>query len=161
VPDSQDDDEQTQALLVVDPEDREFVEAAAAENGVRAAEVDQDGFLDPITLSFILLGSSAAIGTVTYLVDKRKGGQVFDLRPGAPRPQYRSKDIDYGLVLIIAVDGKATVEVHEPRGMLGQVIDAIKDIVVSLGKAGIEQIGQSATKAVGDKAKVAVEAVAS
>jgi len=41
------------------------------------------------------------------------------------------------------------------------VIDAIKDIVVSLGKAGIEQIGQSATKAVGDKAKVAVEAVAS
>ena len=68
MPDSQDDDEQTQALLVVDPEDREFVEAAAAENGVRAAEVDQDGFLDPITLSFILLGSSAAIGTVNYLV---------------------------------------------------------------------------------------------
>ena len=67
MPDSQDDDEQTQALLVVDPEDREFVEAAVAENGVQAAEVDQDGFLDPITLSFVLLGSSAAIGTVTYL----------------------------------------------------------------------------------------------
>lgn len=161
MPDSQDPVEPTQALLVVDPEDREFVETIAAENGVQAAEVDQDGFLDPVTLSFVLLGSVAAIGTVTYLVDRRKGGQVFDLRPGAPRPQYRSKDIEYGLVLIIATDGKATVEVHEPRGMLGQVIDAIKDIVGQLGKAGIEQIGKSATAAVGDTAKVAIETVAS
>jgi hypothetical protein len=81
------------AVLVIDAADREFVEQVAEENGVQLVEIDKDGFLDPLSVSLLLLGGAAAVGTVTYLVDRRKGGQVFDLRPGAPKMAYRSKDI--------------------------------------------------------------------
>ncbi len=100
-----------------------------------------------------------AVGTVVYLLDKRKGGQVIDLRPGAPKPFYRTKEVEYGLVVIFATDGKVTVEVKEPRGLFGQVVDALKGILTDLGKSGVEAAAKAATELVGDAATVKVEPV--
>lgn len=152
---------QTQALVVVDPDDVAFLKQLVSENGVTAQEVDQDNFLDPLTVSFILLGSTAAVGTVTYLLDRRKGGQVFDLRKDAPRAEYRSKDIQYGLVKIVSADGKVTVEVKEPRGLIGQVIDAIKGIITEVAGAGTKSVAEAVKGALaavaGDQATVSTE----
>jgi hypothetical protein len=49
----------------------------------------------------------------------------------------------YGLVVIIATDGKVTVEVKEPKGMFGQVIDAIRGILSDAAKTRVEQIAKA------------------
>lgn len=143
---------QTKVLLVVEPGDADYVREVAAKEGVTAQEVDADNFLDPATISFIIIGAVGAVGTVTYLLERRKGGHVFDMRKDAPKPEYRSKDIEYGLIKIIAADGKVTIEVKEPRGLIGQVLDAVKGIITATVEA--------TAKAVGDAAKAALEPVA-
>lgn len=146
-----------QEIVVIDSEDREYFEQIAAENGVSLEEIDQSGFIDPITVSFIIIGAAAAISLVQYLIDKRKGGMVLDSRPGAPRPMYRSKDVDYGLVVIYAVDGKVDVQVKEPRGLFGQVIDALTSIISKKIGASAGDLAKAADKAVGSNADVTVK----
>lgn len=58
----------------------------------------------------------------------------------------------YGLVLIYAADGQVTVEVKEPKGRFGVVVEAIRGATVDLGKAGIAAVAQAAQAAVGDRA---------
>ena len=149
---SEPDANQVREFVVVDKADRDALIELAKSEGVTATEIDEDDFVDPATASFILLGASAAVGTVVYLLEVRKGGQVFDNRPKAPRPEYRSKDIAYGYVKIVAPDGKVTVEVKEPKGLIGQVIDAVKEVLV-------ETVGKPA-QTVGEAVSSAVEAVA-
>lgn len=148
---------EVEEVLEVDPEDVPEVLALAAEHGVRTEELElRTG--EPIsTVVLLLLGSALAVSTVIYLVDKRKGGQVIDLRSGAPKMFYRSKDLIYGLVLIIAMDGQVTVQVKEPRGMFGDVVDVLKDVATDLGKAGIDAVKEAAKNAVGEQADVSSE----
>ncbi|MFC7761485.1 hypothetical protein ACFQY4_28140 [Catellatospora bangladeshensis] len=40
---------------------------------------------EPVTIA-ILVGSALAIGAVMHEFERRKGGQVIDLRPDAPKP---------------------------------------------------------------------------
>jgi hypothetical protein len=86
----------------------------ASDNGVDLEQLEVRALEPVTTVTLIVMGSSLAVATVVYLLDKHKDGQVIDLRPGAPKAFYRSKDVVYGLVLIIATDGKVTVEVKEP-----------------------------------------------
>ncbi|HXJ77265.1 MAG TPA: hypothetical protein VMS64_01150 [Candidatus Methylomirabilis sp.] len=141
-------------VLEVDPEDVPAVLALAAEHGVRTEELELRTGEPVSTVILLLLGSALAVSTVIYLVDKRKGGQVIDLRSGAPKMFYRSKDLIYGLVLIVAAGGQVTVEVKEPRGMFGDVVDALKDVATDLGKAEIDAVTKAAKNAVGDRAEV-------
>jgi hypothetical protein len=107
---------ESSAILVVDPEDLDYVREVAAEHGVEIEQMPVRGIEPVSTITLILLGGSLAVGTVVYLLDKAKGGQVIDLREGVQRKFYRTDDVAYGLVVIIASDGKVTVEVKEPRG---------------------------------------------
>ena len=155
--------EQTSELIVVDKGDRALVTQIFAENGVTATEVDQSDFLDPLTISFVILGTTAAVGLVEYLIDKAKGGTVIDMRTGAPSPQYRSKGLAYGVIQIIAVDGKVTVEVHEPKGLIGQVLDAVVQIVKGAAGGGAQAVAGTVknalagSQATAGKATVTVE----
>jgi hypothetical protein len=146
-----------QEIVVIDTQDREYFEQIAAENGVSLEEIDESGFIDPITVSFIIIGAAAAISLVQFLIDKHKGGMVLDSRPGAPRPMYRSKDVDYGLVVIYAVDGKVEVQVKEPRGLFGQVIDALTSIIGKQMGSSAGDLAKAAGKAVGTDADVTVK----
>ena len=144
-------------IVVIDRQDKEYVEQIAAENGVSLEEIDESGFIDPITVSFIIIGAAAAIGMVQFLIDKHKGGMVIDSRPGAPQRMYRSKDVDYGLVVIYAVDGKVDIQVKEPRGLFGQVIDALTTIIGKQIGAKASDVAKAATGAVGKDADVTVQ----
>lgn len=97
------------------------------------------------------------MGTVVHLLDRAKGGQVIDLREGVQKKFYRTDDVAYGLVVIIAFDGKVTVEVREPRGLFGEVIDALTEATVGLGKAGIDSVADAARKTIGANGGVRVE----
>jgi hypothetical protein len=143
-----------QQLVIIDAEDLDEAKRIAADNGVELEEVPTDGFEPVTTITLLILGGSAAVGLVSYLLDKPKGGQVIDLRPGAPKAIYRSKDVVYGTVIIITADGKVEIEVKEPRGVFGEVIDALRGIVVEVGKAGVDAVASAAKAAVGDKATV-------
>jgi hypothetical protein len=153
-------EERVEELAVIDLEELVEAQRIAAENGVEVEEFEVAGIEPVTTVTLLLVGSSLAVATVLHILDKRKGGQVVDLRVGAPKMFYRSRDLIYGLVTIIAADGKVTVEVKEPREMYGQVIDALKGILTELGRAGVAEIAKSVNTAVGDAAKVQVVATA-
>jgi hypothetical protein len=116
--------------------------------------------IEPIlTVTLVLLGATTAVATVAQLVDERKGGQVVDLRPGAPSPVYRTPKVVYGLVIVISEEGKITVEVKEPKKMFGTVIEALQKIATDIGKAGIESIADSARQRFGNDVTVEVDRV--
>lgn len=148
-----------EAMVVVDRGDLDQLLAEARAEGVEVTVVEESGFLDPVTATVLLFGGAAAVGTVMYALEVRKGGQVFDLRPNAPRQAYRSKDVAYGLVLLIAPDGKVTVEVKEPKGAFGIVVDALRGAVVDLAKPAADGVKAAAEKAVGNRGTVTVEPV--
>lgn len=126
------DSDATQAVIEVEPSELEFLKATAAENGVSLEGVPQEG-LEPITTAtLILLGTALAVSTVVYLLDRRRGGQVIDLRPGAPQTFYRTADVEYGLVVLITSAGDVNVEVKEPKGMFGTVVESITSLLPKL-----------------------------
>ncbi len=152
-----DETRQPDAVVLVDPEDREYVLGLAREHDVEAEEAEVHGIEPVITVTLLLFGAAAAVGAVQQLVESHKGGQMIDLRPNAPKIAYRDKGVVYGTVIMIATDGKVTVEVHEPKGMFGQVMEALTKVAVDTATASIEAIGEAAKKIVGDKADVRVE----
>lgn len=135
--------------IVVDSEDLEWVKGIGVEQGVTVDTIDERGFVDGVSVTLLIIGSAAAVGAVASLLDQRKGGQVFDLRPGAPRFAYRTKDVTHGFVAVIAADGTLTVEVKEPRGMFGQVIDVLGDVLKDATGASTKELKAALDGAIG------------
>lgn len=142
--------------VVIEADELPNVRQIALEHGVSVEEFRLRAIEPVTTVTLVLFGTSLAVSTVLFLVDKIKGGQVIDLRPSAPKMIYRSKDLVYGLVLIIALDGSITVEVKEPRGMFGDVVDALKEILTDAAQSGIDEIAGAVRSAVGDRGEVTV-----
>ncbi|MFF6954693.1 hypothetical protein ACFZAD_39595 [Streptomyces iakyrus] len=106
-----------------------------------------------MTVTLILLGTATAVGAVQHALEQRKGGQVIDLRPGASKALYRTADVVYGTVVIIAEDGSVTVEVKEPDGMFGKVMSTLPQLV-SGGDGSTAQITATVTTAFGPDVEV-------
>jgi hypothetical protein len=144
-------------LVVVDRADADLVRATAADHGVRAEELPTRGLEPVTTVTFALLGAAAAVATVVGLLERHKGGQVIDLRPGAPRAFYRSRDVVYGLVVLIAADGRVLVEVKEPTDTFATAIQALQRVAVGVGSAGSAAVGAAVRAELGATATVTVE----
>lgn len=143
--------------VVISEEDLDYARAVAAENGVQVEEVPAAGFEPVITVTLILLGATTAVGVVAQLLEQHKGGQVIDLRPGAPRTVYRSRDLIYGYVVIHRADGTITVDVKQPKGMFEQVLEALTGVLGTLGSESLKAAESTVKAAVGDSAAVTVE----
>jgi len=124
----------------------------AAAHGVEAERVPRRGIEPVATVTLVLAGTAAAVGAVLHVLEQRKGGQVIDLRPGAAKAFYRTPDVAYGTVVIVAVDGKVTVEVKEPDGMFGKVISILPQLLTGGGSA--EQVAQVVTKTFGPDVQI-------
>jgi hypothetical protein len=96
------------------------------------------------------------VSLVSHMIEEHKGGQVIDLRPNSPKPFYRTKDLIFGLVVILAEDGTVTVEVKEPRGTFGQVLEALKSLLVELAGASLKEVAPAAQQKVGDTASLTI-----
>jgi hypothetical protein len=119
-------------VVVVDTDDADDAIALGKEHGVSIERINVAGFEPVSTVALAITGAALAVSMVVYLLDRRKGGQVIDLRAGAPKTIYRTCDVTYGYVVIVAADGTVRVEVREPRGMFGQVSELIVGIVGEL-----------------------------
>ena len=147
-------EERQTEVIVIDRDDLSAVREIAATNDVELTALPTSAFEPITTIALLLTGSALAISTVAYLIDKRKGGQVIDLRPGTPKPFYRTSDVVYGLVLIVAMDGTVTVEVKEPKGMFGVVVEALQGMTASLAEVSIEAIAALAKSRLAGKAVI-------
>jgi hypothetical protein len=144
---------QMQSVVVLDPSHVPAARALAAAHGVEVEQAPQRGIEPVATVTLILVGATAAVGAVLHILEQRKGGQVIDLRPGTPKAFYRTPDVVYGTVVIVTGDGKVTVEVKEPDGMLGKVISALPELL-SGGGGSTEQIAQTVTETFGPTVEV-------
>jgi hypothetical protein len=157
---------QTQAVLL-DPWEVPSARALAAAHGVEVQEFPRRGIEPVTTVTLLLIGVAAAVGAVVHILEQRKGGQVIDLRPGAPKAFYRTPDVVYGTVVIVTVDGKVTVEVvtvevREPEGMFGKVVSTLPQLLSSGGSA--EEVTRTVTERFGadiaiETADIAVETI--
>lgn len=138
------------------------------EEVAKHAEVDLEvipqetpGFATVIVVA--LIGVPAAVGliggTLAYIKDRRMGGQIIDLREGMQLAR-RSADVVYGLIVIIAADGKVTVDVKEPKGFFAVVVTDVLGAVQNIATKSLQAIADAAKAAVGDKAKVITEPAA-
>ncbi len=144
---------QMQSVVVLDPSQVPAARMLAAAHGVEVEQVPRRGIEPVATVTLILMGAAAAVGAVLHVLEQRKGGQVIDLRPGAPKAFYRTPDVVFGTVVIVAVDGKVTVEVKEPDGMFGKVISTLPQLL-SGGGGGAEQVAQAVTETFGPDVEV-------
>ena len=147
-------DLQTQMVIEVEPSELKLVDSLSLENGVQVERLAHEGLEPVTTVVLVLMGASLAVGQVVYLLEKRKGGQVFDLRPHADRQFYRTPDLQYGLVAIMAADGSLEVEVKEPKGMFGIVVESIVSILPKLGSAPVQEMKNAIQDELGSKATV-------
>jgi hypothetical protein len=140
--------------VVVDIDDRAKLLQLASAHGVEVTPVGRRS-IDPITMvALTLTGTALAVGMVMHLIDREKGGQVIDLRPGATKMIYRTHELVYGLILIISHDGAVSVEVKEPKGMLGAVLETLRGILSDVAAKTIDAAASSIHAAVGDRAEV-------
>lgn len=149
-------DHSHEATVVVDPADVEKVKKLAAEHNVGLEVIEQEG-LTGFEVLLVIYGPPAAVAFVIDLIEHRKGGQVFDLRPGATRIAYRTPDVMYGLVVIIGVDGSVKVEVKEPKMMFAQVATAVHTVIGDCTKSPLSVVARELGKRIGDAATINVE----
>ena len=147
-------EDQAEELVIVDLDEVEFVRRIASEHNVSVDEVTARGIEPVLTITLILVGTAAAVGAAVSLIDEHRGGQVIDLRRGVSKTFYRSRDIKYGLILILTVDGHVQVEVKEPRGAFGQLVDGLTSLVGDLGSQSASSVAQAVQKTLGDEVAV-------
>lgn len=151
---------QTEHLMLASPDEIADLkhQLSGFDVEIRDYEEPVEGF-EPVT-GIIIIGAGAAVaGALAYVAEVLRGGQVIDFQPGAKKTFYRSRDVQYGLIVIIPAEGpdKVRVELKEPRNYFNEVV---KDLFGTLGKLAeksIDAVKKTADAVVGDKGTVHVE----
>ena len=99
-------DRQVEEPLFVDDADQFEVDRIAKQYGVEVRRAAVKGMDTLSLMTVILAGSSLSVATVVRLIDEIRGGQIIDMRPKAKRRVYRSRDIQLGLIIVVADDGR-------------------------------------------------------
>jgi hypothetical protein len=111
-----------------------FLEEVATQHGVSIEPLETKA-LEPLSMvTLIVLGAPLAVTTVMRVLDEHRGGQVIDLRPGATRLAYRTRDLMYGLILIHTLDGTIQIERVNTRTAFSELVEAVARVAV--GGAG-------------------------
>lgn len=144
---------QTRSILVLERSQVPAARELAADHGVALEEVPRRGIEPLTTVTLVIMGAAAAVGAVLHLLEQRKGGQVIDLRAGAPKAFYRTPDLVFGMVVIVTLDGKITVEVKEPEGMFGKVISTLPQLI-SGADTSVKHVAGAVTETFGAEVEV-------
>jgi hypothetical protein len=131
--------------LEVSPEEYEILHAEAVQTDGVTIEVEREGEgIAPMLIIAIVGGAALVAGMADYIIQRRLGGYVIDLRDGAEKREYRSKAVEYGLVYVYGADGKVRVLVKKGKTFYAEVIDAVlntlKGIVTDSAKAAADAI---------------------
>lgn len=147
-------DEPTERVLLVPLEDIGYLREVTGLHGVELAESKPAGVEPTATIAVALLGGVWAVNTVCRLLDDRKGGQVIDVRPGVRRSVYRSRDVQAGLIVILAADGTVTLHCRDSQDRLGMVIESLAGLSSGSLPATTEVVEGAVRGALGSDAQV-------
>jgi hypothetical protein len=151
------DDAIVRQYVAVEEADLEEARAAAREHGV---ELDRAQLktIEPISgIMLVLVGSALAVAAVLRVIEQRKGGQIIDMRPGASKLAYRSRDVLYGLVIIIVLDGTVSVEVKEPTSLFAEIVAALISALTEAGSTDSASVQSIATQVAAGRAEIALQ----
>lgn len=137
-------------VVVVDLSEVHTAQALAEADGIEVQQVPRRGIEPVTTVTLVLAGSATAVGAVMHRLDQRKGGQVIDLRPGAPKAIYRTSDVVYGTVVIVTEDGAVSVEVKEPEGMFGKIVAALPRLLANI-PSGADKVADTISREYSDQ----------
>jgi hypothetical protein len=104
-----------------------------------------------ITAVFLVGAAAVVAQAVQTFADRKKGGQVIDMRPGAT-PVRRDKGLLYGLILVITPDGQFEIKVWEPKNHLAEVVKDVLEAIRSV--AGVGDAVRAASGAVGERGEL-------
>lgn len=149
-------DDLVEEIVVVDQRDVAATVDLAAKHGANVEVVPQRGIEPITTATLIVVGTAVAVGVVLREIDGRKGGQVIDLRPGAPREIYRDRSVQYGLIVVFAQDGQIRIELKEPHGTLGVLLSGLTSVFEGLGSSTADEVASLAQQAIGDHGTVSL-----
>ena len=145
--------------------DRETVEIDAAEEPILRDIAQSLGLsiepigsrtLDP-TLLLFLVGAPAMIAlALERFRDRRRGGQVIDLRPGAPSVVYRDRGVVFGLVVVFTADGEVRVEVKETADHLAEITQQVVKVVTTAAAKELDAIADAVRSSTGTATNVTV-----
>lgn len=137
----------SQTIVILEPTQAQEAQTIAADYGVTVEQVPQRGIEPLTTVTLLLVGTAAAVRALMRELERRKGGQVIDLRPGVPKTFYRTSDVAYGTVIIIATDGEITVRVKDPDILFGKATATIPELLSSNGN--VKQAAKTVAEALG------------
>ncbi len=122
-------EEASRQVVLIEPDDQAEARALAARAGVEVVEIPPfKGGVDPATVGLLLIGLPATVAAVGQEIERLRGGQVFDLRPGAARPVYRSRQLTYGLITVYAADGSVQITSYKPTTILAELTAALTQL---------------------------------
>jgi hypothetical protein len=125
-------DEETQQIVQVhDEQDKQLLVDLACEHGARVKDV-RVRTLDLATFVEIIGGVTVLRLIIERWQDRRQGGQIIDLRPGAAKIVYRDRGLLFGYVLMVLTDGRVEVQVND-RDRLSEIVDRL---VAAFSKGG-------------------------
>jgi len=142
------------------PVEEALLRQIAREHGVRIERSEDRTGVEVVVVLAVVGAATAVAGAIADYLERRKGGQVIDMRKDANTVAYRDKGVVYGVIVIIADDGKVTVDVKEPKGYYLQLISEILTSLTSIATKTIETVAAAAKAAAGDKAEVTVQPAA-
>jgi hypothetical protein len=141
-----------------DPEDLEVAEEAAegADLTYEVVEPERpsgafEPQFEPVT-ALLIGGAVLAVGQFAMdWWERRRGGLVIDLRPGARDNLYRDRDVPRGFVVTFTSDGKVTIETKEmPKDaterLLGEIVSGVFDSAKAIAEAASKAAGTGKVK---------------
>lgn len=141
-------------ILILDSSELPNAQALAAERGARTELVPNRGIEPVTTVTLLLIGPALAVGAVRQALEQRRGGQVIDLRPGAPKTFYRTADLTYGLIVVVTSDGKVTVQTSDTGKVFNKLISTLPMLMTD-GNIGAKEAARVLAAALGPDAEVA------
>jgi hypothetical protein len=153
--------DQTEEVLRISVSDLGYLRDTAEEHQVEVAELKSTGIEPMSTVAVVLLGSVWAVNTVSRLLDERKGGQVVDMRPGANLAVFRSRDVQYGLIVVLAFDGTVTVRAKDSQEKLHAVIECLSGLAAKKIETKADTIAQAARGQLGSDFEIVTNPPAS
>jgi hypothetical protein len=105
------------------------------------------------TAVFVVGAAAVVAAALRSFADRRRGGQVIDLRPGRPLAR-RDPELMFGLVIVIAEDGRAEIRVWEPKDQFQEVVSDVLTAITSAGGTALAEVSKAAADAVGDRGRL-------
>jgi hypothetical protein len=95
--------------------------------------------LDPITM-VVLVGAGLSFGKfIISVLDKRKGGMYIDLGTAPPTVE-RSKEVPFGVIVILTVDGNVEIRtLDEPKDALERMITEAINLPATVTRSVVKE----------------------